>query len=192
MARQLHLHHRATQGHPRQHHEAPRHGDFNGYGDDEDAPIRERCYVRRHVQFGRRRAASKDRTQDASFGPSPRVLGAVKPPGFLWNEFHTLKVEVGVARAWPKLDAKHLKELIPRNSYKLFSVVDNVLEDPAPHVITITPATLVALDARRLLALPANVGLPVGFNDPVVFPLHGVLHEVWLANNLGIPGPIPF
>ncbi|KAI9907948.1 hypothetical protein PsorP6_003112 [Peronosclerospora sorghi] len=34
---------------------------------------------------------------DCSFGPDP---GAVLPPGFMWEEFQTLKVEVGVSQGW--------------------------------------------------------------------------------------------
>ncbi|KAI9907862.1 hypothetical protein PsorP6_003139 [Peronosclerospora sorghi] len=37
---------------------------------------------------------------DCSFGPDPDVPGAVLPPGFMWEEFHTLKVEVGVSQPW--------------------------------------------------------------------------------------------
>ncbi|KAF0709785.1 hypothetical protein As57867_005748, partial [Aphanomyces stellatus] len=53
--------------------------------------------------------------------------------------------------------------------YKLLSVVDNVIEGVAPQEVQptpITPATVVTLDAHRLLALPVDVALPIGFNDP--------------------------
>ncbi|RHZ41136.1 hypothetical protein DYB26_012392 [Aphanomyces astaci] len=40
-----------------------------------------------------------------SFGPAPNI-GAVRPANLAWNEFHTLKIEVGVSRGWALLDPK--------------------------------------------------------------------------------------
>ncbi|RHY93505.1 hypothetical protein DYB31_015379, partial [Aphanomyces astaci] len=42
---------------------------------------------------------------DESFGPA-RNIGAVRPANLAWNEFHTLKIEVGVSRGWALLDPK--------------------------------------------------------------------------------------
>ncbi|KAF0711122.1 Aste57867_5378 [Aphanomyces stellatus] len=45
---------------------------------------------------------------DSSFGPAPG-FGATPPIGLKWGEYHTLKVEVGVARGWPDLDEKAIQ-----------------------------------------------------------------------------------
>ncbi|GMF29490.1 unnamed protein product [Phytophthora lilii] len=40
---------------------------------------------------------------DCSFGPDHTVVGAIKPKGLRWDEFHTLKVEIGVSQTWGRV-----------------------------------------------------------------------------------------
>ncbi|KAL8001164.1 hypothetical protein Plhal703r1_c19g0085471 [Plasmopara halstedii] len=42
---------------------------------------------------------------NCSFGPAPDI-GAIRPGGMTWIEYHTLKVEVGVSRGWSYLNRK--------------------------------------------------------------------------------------
>ncbi|OQR83856.1 hypothetical protein ACHHYP_14179 [Achlya hypogyna] len=135
-------------------------------------------------------------------------IGAVLPPGLnTWAEFQTIKVEIGYSRDWRTMNPKVLEYcafpgiqyvlcvyVSPANGvrqWKLFSIVNNVLQGPDPqHVapVAITAATQVELDARRLLALPANVPLPANFNNPVLLQLEPWLREVWFET-YGTPAP---
>ncbi|KAF0700910.1 Aste57867_8558 [Aphanomyces stellatus] len=136
---------------------------------------------------------------DSSFGPAPG-FGATLPHGLTWMEYHTLKVEVGVAKGWPQLDAKAVQwsqfpgveyilliRLSPNlqvRQYKLHSVVGGAIEPPAMVATPIINPTNVVLDSRRLLGLPAHVLIPAHFTAPNLtidlFPL--VQRIVALAN----------
>ncbi|KAF0687258.1 Aste57867_20977 [Aphanomyces stellatus] len=134
---------------------------------------------------------------DSSFGPAPG-FGATLPHGLTWMEYHTLKVEVGVAKGWPQLDAKavqwsqfpgveyilliRLSPALRVFQYKLHSVVGGAI---VPMVATpIMNPTNVVLDSRRLLGLPALVPIPAHFTAPNLtidlFPL--VQRIIALAN----------
>ncbi|KAG9399885.1 hypothetical protein AC1031_011306 [Aphanomyces cochlioides] len=118
---------------------------------------------------------------DSSFGPAPGI-GAAPPNGFSWFEYHTLKVEVGVSRTWPQLDAKavdwsrfpgveyilliYLSPALQVCQYKLHSVVNGALVPPAMARIPIVNPTNIVLDSRRLLGLPAHVPIPANFTAP--------------------------
>jgi hypothetical protein len=131
---------------------------------------------------------------DAGFGPMPG-LGATRPAGFSWSEYHTLKLEVGVSRGWPQLDEKAeewsqfpgveyilLVRLSPKlrvRQFKLHSVVNQQIVRPEMGRTDIVNPTNVNFDSRRLLGLGANDPLPVGFIDPELvidlFPLFQVV-----------------
>ncbi|KAF0720417.1 Aste57867_347 [Aphanomyces stellatus] len=134
---------------------------------------------------------------DSSFGPAPG-FGATLPHGLTWMEYHTLKVEVGVAKGWPQLDAKavqwsqfpgveyilliRLSPALRVYQYKLHSVVGGAI---VPMVATpIMNPTNVVLDSRRLLGLPALAPIPAHFTAPNLtidlFPL--VQRIIALAN----------
>ncbi|ETV85382.1 hypothetical protein H257_03139 [Aphanomyces astaci] len=143
---------------------------------------------------------------DQSFGPAPNI-GAVRPANFAWNEFHTLKIEVGVSRGWALLDPKailwaafpgvayilciYISPHFETCQYKLHSVeppggiVGVAPQDVAP--IDINDATVVTMDSRRLLALPPHVPLPLGFANPnVQFQLQPlVLDTIASAQRIG-------
>ncbi|EQC37614.1 hypothetical protein SDRG_05208 [Saprolegnia diclina VS20] len=130
---------------------------------------------------------------DCSYGPDPDI-GAIKPPQVRWNEFHTLKVEVGVSQGWRSMNAKVLRYcafpgiryvlcvFVPPDmsvrQYKLFSITNNQLEGPAPDLVApipITAATRVRMDGRRLLALPDDTALPGRFPPELVLDLNPIL-----------------
>ncbi|ETV85380.1 hypothetical protein H257_03137 [Aphanomyces astaci] len=143
---------------------------------------------------------------DESFGPAPNI-GAVRPANLTWNEFHTLKIEVGVSRGWALLDPKailwatfpgvayilciYISPHFETCQYKLHSVeppggiVGVAPQDVAP--IDINDATVVTMDSRRLLALPPHVPLPLGFANPnVQFQLQPlVLDTIASAQRIG-------
>ncbi|KAE8879568.1 hypothetical protein PF003_g36423 [Phytophthora fragariae] len=121
---------------------------------------------------------------DTSFGPTRRVPGAERPPRMSWGEYHTLKVEVGVARGWPKLDRRaeewshfpgvqyvlcvRVSNDLKTCQYRLNSVVDGHIETPRAPIVDIVNPTTVTFDSRRLLGLPFNAAVPLGFSDPTV------------------------
>ncbi|RHZ21210.1 hypothetical protein DYB37_008551 [Aphanomyces astaci] len=45
---------------------------------------------------------------DECFGSAPSI-GAVIPANLAWNEFHTLKIEVGISRGWRYLDPNAIR-----------------------------------------------------------------------------------
>lgn len=134
---------------------------------------------------------------DCSFGPAPGI-GATRPGGMTWNEYHTLKVEVGVSRGWPYLNRKadqwrqfpgveyilciHLSRALRVAEYKLYTV-DNPA-NPLPHMdpipIAVNP-TDVTFNSRRLLGLVGQAPIPQGFTQPDMvinlFPLVERLRE---------------
>ncbi|KAE8879449.1 hypothetical protein PF005_g22826 [Phytophthora fragariae] len=121
---------------------------------------------------------------DTSFGPTARVPGAERPPRMSWGEYHTLKVEVGVARGWRKLDRRaeewshfpgvqyvlcvRVSNDLKTRQYRLNSVVDGHIETPRAPIIDIVNPTTVTFDSRRLLGLPPDAEVPLGFSDPTV------------------------
>ncbi|EQC37605.1 hypothetical protein SDRG_05199 [Saprolegnia diclina VS20] len=134
---------------------------------------------------------------DGCFYPT-RSIGPIKPNWLSWCENHTLKVEVGVHANWVTLDPKterwcafpgiryvlcvHVSHDFAVREYKLFSITNNQLDGPAPHLTAPTPIhahTRIELDGRRLLALPDDVPLPLGFNASIVFELNPIVQEVW-------------
>ncbi|KAF0741950.1 hypothetical protein AaE_008650 [Aphanomyces astaci] len=137
---------------------------------------------------------------DSSFGPAPG-FGATLPHGLAWMEYHTLKVEVGVAKGWPQLDAKAVQwsqfpgveyillirlpdQALRVYQYKLHSVDGGALVPPAMVATPIMNPTNVVLDSRRLLGLPALAPIPAHFTAPNLtidlFPL--VQRIIALAN----------
>ncbi|KAG1686053.1 hypothetical protein DVH05_007191 [Phytophthora capsici] len=128
---------------------------------------------------------------DCSYGPAPGI-GAIRPDGMAWAEYHTLKVEVGVSRGWFHLDRKadqwrqfpgveyilciRLTRELRVRQYKLYTVFNQAtpLMDMDP--IPIVNPTNVAFNSRRLLGLVGQgVRPPQGFSRPNVvvdlFPL---------------------
>eukprot|EP00644_Phytophthora_capsici_P018371 jgi/Phyca11/576547/estExt2_Genewise1.C_PHYCAscaffold_910031 len=105
---------------------------------------------------------------DFSYGPAPGI-GAIRPGGMVWGEYHTLKVEVGVSRGWPHLDSKadqwrqfpgveyilciRLSQALRVRQYKLYSVVDQATPLLPMDPIPIVNPTNVAFNSRRLLGL---------------------------------------
>ncbi|KAG1688977.1 hypothetical protein DVH05_002963 [Phytophthora capsici] len=119
---------------------------------------------------------------DFSYGPAPGI-GAIRPGGMVWGEYHTLKVEVGVSRGWPHLDSKadqwrqfpgveyilciRLSQALRVRQYKLYSVVDQATPLLPMDPIPIVNPTNVAFNSRRLLGLDGQGGLlPQGFSRP--------------------------
>lgn len=133
---------------------------------------------------------------DASFGPR-RSVGVAPPPGLNPAEFHTLKVEVGVSRGWPILNAKarawslfdgveyvlclRFSPKMRVCQFRLFSVVNRAIQQPEMPIADIVRGSFVAFDSRRLLGLPPHAPLPAGFADPHVivnlFPIVATIHE---------------
>ncbi|KDO26319.1 hypothetical protein SPRG_08392 [Saprolegnia parasitica CBS 223.65] len=126
---------------------------------------------------------------DCSFGPA-RHIGAIKPAHLRWNEFYTLKVEVGVNEGWRSMNCKVVQYCaVPGLRYvlcvfvspdmevrqcKLFSITNNELEGPDPALvqpIRITATSRIMLDARRLLALSDELALPGRFPAEVSFDI---------------------
>ncbi|CEG38234.1 uncharacterized protein PHALS_08321 [Plasmopara halstedii] len=127
---------------------------------------------------------------DCSFGPPPGI-GAVRPVGMDWGEYHTLKVEVGVSREWPYLDRKadrwrqfsgveyifciRISPALRVHQYKLHTVVNRANPLPVINPIPIANPTNVAFNSRRLLGLVGRGHTPQGFSRPNVvidlFPL---------------------
>ncbi|KAE9286721.1 hypothetical protein PF008_g26601 [Phytophthora fragariae] len=121
---------------------------------------------------------------DASFGPTPSVPGVKCPPRMTWGEYHTLKVEVGVARGWRKLDRRaeewshfpgvqyvlcvRVSNDLKTRQYRLDSVVGGHIETPRAPIVDIVNPTTVTFDSRRLLGLPPDGVVPLGFSDPTV------------------------
>ncbi|KAF0709291.1 hypothetical protein AaE_012920 [Aphanomyces astaci] len=124
---------------------------------------------------------------DESFAPA-RNIGAIRPANITWGEFHTLKIEVGVSRGWALLDPKailwatfpgvayilciRISPHFRACQYKLHSVEPpGGIVGVAPQFVApieINDATVVTMDSRRLLALPPQVPLPLGFANPNV------------------------
>ncbi|KAF0684540.1 hypothetical protein As57867_023387, partial [Aphanomyces stellatus] len=120
---------------------------------------------------------------DSSFGPAPG-FGATLPHGLTWMEYHTLKVEVGVAKGWPQLDAKAVQwSQFPGVEYILLIRLSPALVDTKLPAMVATPImnpTNVVLDSRRLLGLPALAPIPAHFTTPNLtldFWSHLGMHE---------------
>lgn len=142
---------------------------------------------------------------DLSYGPTQSMekFGAHLPVGVKhWKEYHTLKIEVGVAQSWPQLDWKaqqwaafpgvayvlcvHLDwKLHGNGSFKLYELKEtsegtkarlpNISETPiAGHPESVP----LALDSRRLLGVSHNSELPKGFPEPMLaIDLFAVLEQ---------------
>ncbi|KAF1326659.1 hypothetical protein FI667_g8197, partial [Globisporangium splendens] len=140
---------------------------------------------------------------DCSYGPrgpsvAMRSAGVQLPAGVTPGEYHTLKVEVGVARSWYQLEerANEWKQFpgveyvlcifltlqLERCEFKLFSVADNanfVLFAPMDPIGIVGPATLVELESRRLLGLPPDGEIPRAFIQPyVVVDLYSIAESL--------------
>jgi hypothetical protein len=118
---------------------------------------------------------------DSGFGPE-HGIGATRPNGMDWDEYHTVKVEVGVSRGWDNLDQKAIEwsrfpgveyilcvQLSPDlevRQYKLHSVVHGAIVQPQMNATDIIDPTIIVFDSRRLLGLPPNIPLPAGFTQP--------------------------
>ncbi|KDO17553.1 hypothetical protein SPRG_16785 [Saprolegnia parasitica CBS 223.65] len=79
------------------------------------------------------------------------------PAHLRWNEFHTLKVEVGVNEGWRNMNAKVLRYCafpglryvlcvfvspdMSVREYKLFAITNNELEGPDPSLVEPIPIT---------------------------------------------------
>ncbi|KDO27873.1 hypothetical protein SPRG_07145 [Saprolegnia parasitica CBS 223.65] len=118
---------------------------------------------------------------DCSYGPD-RGVGGSLPRGLLsWAEYHTVKVEIGVTRGWTQLDVKagewhrfpgvqyivciHVSSDRRVREYKLYDVVaGQPLAPVAPRPIE--ASTVLSLDSRRLLGLPASERFPTRFAQP--------------------------
>jgi hypothetical protein len=127
---------------------------------------------------------------DTGFGPE-HGIGATRPNGMDWDEYHTLKLEVGVSRGWDKLDPKaiewsrfpgveyilcvYLSPELDVRQYKLHSVVNGAIVQPQMVATNIINPTNIVFDSRRLLGFPPNIPLPAGFAQPNltidIFPL---------------------
>ncbi|KDO17320.1 hypothetical protein SPRG_17241 [Saprolegnia parasitica CBS 223.65] len=139
---------------------------------------------------------------DCSFGPAMETNAIFPewPNDLRWNEFHTLKVEVGVSQGWRSMDAKVLRYCafpgiryvlcvfvspdMEVRQYKLVSITNNELEGPDPALvepIPITVDTRVRMDGRRLLALPDDTALPGRFPAEVAFDLNPILRRAWIG-----------
>ncbi|KAH9181546.1 hypothetical protein AeNC1_016477 [Aphanomyces euteiches] len=136
---------------------------------------------------------------DSSFSPVPGI-GATRPNGLSWLEYHTLKVEVGVSRGWRQLDARAVQWsqfpgveyiLLLRLSpdlvvcqYKLYSVANGALVQPTMPPTTIDNPSNIVLDSRRLLGLPADVPIPANFTAPnLTFDLFPLVQDILLDVN---------
>ncbi|KAL8021665.1 hypothetical protein Plhal710r2_c010g0049261 [Plasmopara halstedii] len=118
---------------------------------------------------------------DCSFGPAPGI-GANRPGGMTWNEYHTLKVEVGVSRGWPYLNRKadqwrqypgveyilciRLSPALRVRQYKLYTVDNPANPLPPMDPIPIVNPTDVTFNSRRLLGLVGQAPIPQGFTQP--------------------------
>ncbi|CAK4611802.1 hypothetical protein AeMF1_004011 [Aphanomyces euteiches] len=131
---------------------------------------------------------------DSSFGPVPGI-GATRPNGLSWLEYHTLKVEVGVSRGWRQLDARavqwsqfpgveyilliRLSPDLEVHQYKLYSVANGALVQPTMAPTTIDNPSNIVLDSRRLLGLPADVPFPANFTAPnLTFDLFPLVQDI--------------
>ncbi|KAF4135897.1 hypothetical protein GN958_ATG14883 [Phytophthora infestans] len=135
---------------------------------------------------------------DLSYGPRRTTLGSVLPPGVpIFDDFRTIKVEVGVSQQWGmaqgQLDHKAIStwavmsgveyvlcvKLDPdfaNAEYKLYDARVNPLVQLAPLPI-IAPRTVIQLDGRRILGIPPGMALPVGFPATLSVDLYSLL--VW-------------
>ncbi|KAF4149964.1 hypothetical protein GN958_ATG00903 [Phytophthora infestans] len=151
---------------------------------------------------------------DCSFGPYSTV-GGVLPPGLRrWRQYSTVKVDFGVCEGWGGLDRKSaLWRRYPGVEYVVSIKLSPKLrtrecrfeervngqfpgnDDPnrAP-ILPIGQNTVLQFDAHRLLGLPENDDIPVGFNDPVlinVSPLIERIHQESELLPVGGPRPRP-
>ncbi|KAL4106405.1 hypothetical protein PRIC1_004456 [Phytophthora ramorum] len=117
----------------------------------------------------------------------------MRPRGFDWDEFQTLKVKVGVHQTWGtdndglSLNFKanvwrqypgveyvlcvHISPCLEVREYRLDSIVNGELGTPRMDVTPIDRNSVVVFDAHRLLELPPDADLPAGLNDPVTIDL---------------------
>lgn len=121
---------------------------------------------------------------DAGFGPHAQVLGAAPPLPLKWEEYRTLKVEVGVDRDWPELERRaeqwrHIPGVhyvlcvrasrdLGTRQLRLDEVVDGEWKSSRMPVTDITSGTSVLLDSRRLLGLAPHALVPAGFREPSI------------------------
>lgn len=115
---------------------------------------------------------------DCSFGPAAGI-GAIRPGGMTWIEYHTLKVEVGVSRGWPYLNRKadqwrqfpgveyilciRLSPALRVREYKLYTVDNRANPLPPMAPIPIVNPTDVTFNSRRLLGLVGQAPILQGF-----------------------------
>ncbi|KAG9397746.1 hypothetical protein AC1031_017909 [Aphanomyces cochlioides] len=108
------------------------------------------------------------------------------PPGLDdWGNFHTVKWEVAWSQSWANLDWKanqhcglhHLFELDPHNpSYKVHHVVHHGVQLPEMIPLPIAPPnTVIQLDSRLVLQLPATSPLPPNFPPQLDIDLYAPL-----------------
>jgi len=121
---------------------------------------------------------------DNCIGPERDVPGAVRPSRMRWGEYHTLKLELGVSRGWPKLERKaqqwktfpglqyvfcvRVSHDFKTCQYQLNSVVDGEFETPRAPIVDIGQTPTVTFDSRRLLGLPPDAEVPLGFSEPTL------------------------
>ncbi|KDO17321.1 hypothetical protein SPRG_17242 [Saprolegnia parasitica CBS 223.65] len=138
---------------------------------------------------------------DCSFGPAMETDAIFPdwPDDLRWNEFHTLKVEVGINEGWRSMNRKVVQYCrfpglryvlcvfvspdMEVRQYKLFSITNNELEGPDPALVNPSPITVdtrVRMDGRRLLALPDDTALPGRFPAELVLELNPILRRAWV------------
>lgn len=122
---------------------------------------------------------------DAGFGPTSSVLGAGPPLPLKWDEYRTLKLEVGVGRDWPQLDRRaeqwrripgvhfvlclRVSSDLKTRQFRLDEVVDGQLRAPRMPVTDIgSGAAVLHIDSRRLLGLAPHALVPAEFAQPTL------------------------
>ncbi|KAG1711008.1 hypothetical protein DVH05_013728 [Phytophthora capsici] len=164
----------------------------------QNAPFAQR-YVRRWLQGHGPAKNSQGRRwcADASWGPRRTTPGSVLPPGIpLFDDFRTIRVEVGVSQRWGmaqgQLDHKAISiwaampgveyvlcvKFDPNYAnaeYKLYDVRVNPLVPLAPIPIA-APRTMIHMDGRRVLGIPQGMALPTIFPTVLSVDLYSALY----------------
>lgn len=115
---------------------------------------------------------------DCSFGPNTNVVGAVLPGGLNWDEFDTVKVEIGVSVGCPGLNRKAiiwrhypgvqnivLVRLSPALRFRQDRLEQRVNDEfPVTDAhIDIVRETVLKFDTHLLLGLSTGADLPTNF-----------------------------
>ncbi|KAH9103537.1 hypothetical protein LEN26_008757 [Aphanomyces euteiches] len=103
------------------------------------------------------------------------------PPGVDWGDFHTVKIEVAWYRTWEESQPLGRPNLV-HCSYKVHRVVHHDVNLPAIDPLPISsPNTVIHLDSRLVLQLPASSPLPPKFPPQLDIDLFAPLPKLHLV-----------